>query len=497
MAASAFPLDIERQGQGPLFLRIAHAIAEDVTRGRLAPGARLPGSRALAESLSVHRNTVVAAYAELATEGWVKTRAGGGTFVSDELPDPKPRALSRRQGIADKVGFDLRPGRESPASEILSPSVLALWGGVPDLRLVPHATLARAYGRVMRRAGSRLLAYTDPQGHPDLRSEITRWVGAASGIVAQADNVMVTRGSQMSLDLVARTVISPRDFVAIEELGYRPAWGALERAGARLVPVRVDADGLDTKALAKLCQKKRIRAIYVTPHHHYPTTAVMAPARRLELLDLARRHRFCVIEDDYDHEFHYDGRPILPLASADDSGVVVYVGSLSKILAPGLRLGFAIAPAPLVRRMAEERFLIDRQGDSVLEVAIAELMADGELRQHVRRMRGVYRKRRDALAGSLEKRLGSVLELDVPRGGMALWAHAPGVDVCAWKRQALVHRVAFFVGRDFAFDEKPRPYLRLGFASHDEREIDEAVRRMEKALRGCFHSGFPWPGTSR
>lgn len=475
-------LVLDPKGHGPLFLRIAHAIAQDVTRGRLRPGARLPGSRQLAETLAVHRNTVVAAYAELATEGWVKTQRGGGTFVSSELPDRERRSFTRRSGIRDKAGFDLAPERVELPSEMLTPATLALWGGVPDLRLVPHATLARAYGRVMRRAGSRLLAYTHPGGHPDLRAQITSWVANASGIVASPDAIMVTRGSQMCIDLVARTLISPGDCVVVEELGYRPAWGALERAGACLVPLPVDGDGLDTRALAKLCNKRKIRAIYVTPHHHYPTTAVMAPSRRLQLLELAARHRVCVIEDDYDHEFHYEGRPILPLASADTAGVVVYVGSLSKILAPGLRLGFAVAPPDLVKRMAAERFLVDRQGDTVLELAIAELMEDGELRQHVRRMRGIYKKRRDAMVESLRRRLGSVLAFDVPRGGMALWAHAPGVDVGAWKRRSREMDVAFFVGRDFAFDDKPRPYLRLGFAGLDEKEIDEAIRRMSVAM---------------
>jgi GntR family transcriptional regulator/MocR family aminotransferase len=475
-------LDLDRQGEGPLFLRIAHAIAQDVTRGRLRPGARLPGTRALAEQLAVHRNTVVAAYAELATEGWVKTAPGGGTFISDELPDTPRRSFGRRAHVRADVGFDLGPERHPLPSEVLLPDTLALWGGVPDLRLVPHATVARAYGRVMRRAGARLLAYTDPQGHPELRSQIASWVATSSGIVAGPEAVMVTRGSQMSLDLVARALVKPGDAVAIEELGYRPAWGALERAGARLLPVPVDAEGLDTRALAKLCRRRKIRAAYVTPHHHYPTTAVMAPSRRLELLDLATRHRFCVIEDDYDHEFHYDGRPILPLASADSAGVVVYVGSLSKILAPGLRLGFTVAPPTLVQRLAAERFLVDRQGDAVLELAIAELMDDGELRQHVRRMRGVYRRRRDALVSSLRRRLGDTLSFETPRGGMALWARASGVDVGGWKRRAREKGVAFFVGRDFAFDREPRPFLRLGFAALNEREIEEAVGRMAAAI---------------
>jgi GntR family transcriptional regulator / MocR family aminotransferase len=478
--------EIDSQAHGPLFLRIAHAVSQDVTRGRLRPGARLPGSRSLAQSLGVHRNTVVAAYAELAAEGWVEARAGGGTYVSRELPEPVPRPFSRRPpraGVPAALGFDLAP---APASTLDVPAgvepPLALWGGVPDLRLVPHAALARAYRRAMRQAGSRLLAYADPCGLPRLRAAIASRVSRERGIAAGPEAVLVTRGSQMSIDLIARALVRKGQTVVIEELGYRPAWSALERAGAVLAPVRVDAGGLDTGQLARLCARRAVRAVYVTPHHHYPTTVAMAPSRRLELLELAARHRFAVIEDDYDHEFHYDGRPILPLASADAAGVVIYVGTLSKILAPGLRLGFTVAPPALIERLAVERFLVDRQGDRVLEAAVAELLEDGELPQHVRRMRGVYLERRDALVASLRRRLGGRLELEVPRGGMALWAHAPGIDVEAWKRRAMARGVAFMIGREFWFKDTSSPHLRLGFAAFDPTELDDAVRRMAAAL---------------
>ncbi|HWM85122.1 MAG TPA: PLP-dependent aminotransferase family protein [Kofleriaceae bacterium] len=481
----AVVFDIDTRAQGPLFLRIAHAVAQDLARGRLRPGARLPGSRALAGSLGVHRNTVVAAYAELAAEGWVVTRAGGGTFVSDQLPEPRPRAFSRRAprraGVPSQLGFDLPPARE-PVERWPPPGAVVLSDAVPDLRLVPHAALARAYRRAMRRTGSRLLGYSDPRGHPELRAAIAAWVSSARGIAAGPDAVIVTRGSQMSIDLVARAVLSRGETVVVEELGYQPARAALARTGARLAPVDVDGGGLDTAALARLCRRRRVRAVHVTPHHHYPTTVAMAPHRRLELLELAARHRFAVIEDDYDHEFHYDGRPILPLASADTAGVVIYVGTLSKVLAPGLRLGFAVAPPALIERLAAERSLVDRQGDQVLEAAVAELMVDGELPQHIRRMRGVYRERRDALMDSLRRRLGDSLQVDAPRGGMALWAHAPGIDVAAWKRRALAGGIAFLVASDYSFHARPAPYLRLGFAALDPDELDQAVRRMAAAL---------------
>jgi GntR family transcriptional regulator/MocR family aminotransferase len=295
--------------------------------------------------------------------------------------------------------------------------------------------------------------------------------------------VLVTRGSQMALDLVARALIAPGDVVAVEAFGYRPAWTALRAAGARLVPIAVDGDGLRVDELAALATRERVRAVYVTPHHQYPTTVTLAPGRRLQLLDLARHHRLAIIEDDYDFEFHYEGRPVLPLASADASGQVVYVGTLSKLLAPGLRLGFVVAPPALVERLAQLRRAIDRQGDHAVESAVAELIEEGELARHARRARLAYHARRDALVEALaaQPALAEGLEIVVPSGGMALWARA-ATDVDAWAARALEQRVAITTARRYAFDGRARPWVRLGFAALDERELREAARRLALAF---------------
>jgi GntR family transcriptional regulator/MocR family aminotransferase len=182
---------------------------------------------------------------------------------------------------------------------------------------------------------------------------------ATRGLAATADSLVVTRGSQMGFDLAARALLSPGDAVAVEELGYSSVWASLKLAGARLLPIPLDAEGMRVDALEKIAAREKLRAIYLTPHHQYPTMVVLSPGRRLQLLDLARRNRIAILEDDYDHEFHYQGRPILPLASADQAGVVIYVGTLSKILAPGLRLGFVVAPEPLLARVVQLRTLME------------------------------------------------------------------------------------------------------------------------------------------
>jgi GntR family transcriptional regulator/MocR family aminotransferase len=269
--------------------------------------------------------------------------------------------------------------------------------------------------------------------------------------------------------------------VAVEVPGYRSAWAVLARAGARLHPVPVDAEGIRVSELAPLAS--RLRAVCVTPHHQYPTTVVLSPRRRVALLELARAHGLAIIEDDYDHEFHYQGRPVLPLASADRSGQVVYVGTLSKILAPGLRLGFVVAPPPVIVRLAQERAMTDSHGVPVVEAAVAELLEDGEIQRHARRVRRIYQRRRDVLCALLERHLASALSFQVPAGGTALWAQAaPGIDVERWRERAAAGGVVVESGASFTFSGEPVPYLRLGFAPCDERELATAVRRLARAL---------------
>ena len=323
----------------------------------------------------------------------------------------------------------------------------------------------------------------DRRGHLRLRAAIAAWVSAARGLAASADTVMVTRGSQMALHLTARALVRPGDVVGVEALGYPHAINVFRRARAEVIPIPVDRDGLDVTALEALAARRRVRLVYVTPHHQYPTTVVLSPTRRLALLELARRHRIAVVEDDYDQEFHYDGRPLMPMAASDAGGNVVYVGTLAKILAPGLRLGFVVAAPALLSRMAAERALIDGQGDAVLECAVADLLEDGEIQRHVRRVRRIYHQRRDALCAALDEGLSRVLTYTRPAGGLALWTRvARGVDLAAWHQRCLERGVFFQLGSQFTFDRRAIPFARLGYAALDERSLSTAMRVLGESL---------------
>ncbi len=473
-------------GAAAAFVRVAEAVVADVRRGALRPGDRLPSTRALARRFEVSRNTIVAAYDELATQGWIVARGAAGTFVSGDLPDPAPRRGARAPaGVASRPGFALpEPPASPPAPLDAMTARYRLSLGVPDPRLFPTAALARAYRRALAAAPRRgALEYGPAHGAPALREAIAAMVRDTRAIPATAEHVLVTRGSQQALDLIARLIVGPGRtgrVVAVEELGYAPAWAALRHAGARLVAAPLDDAGLVADALPA-----RLAAVYTTPHHQYPTTVVMSPARRLALLGRARADGLAIIEDDYDHEYHYDGRPVAPLAAADPGGHVLHVGTLSKVLAPGLRLGYVVAPTPVIDALARLRATVDRQGDHVLELAVAELIEDGELARHARRTRGVYLGRRDALLDALDRELRGVVEARAPAGGMTLWARVvDDVALPAWQARARARGVAIAIGRDLHLLGRARPYVRLGFARHDEAELRDAVRALRRALRG-------------
>jgi GntR family transcriptional regulator / MocR family aminotransferase len=488
MARWEFVLPLERQRGVPLFQQIARAIAADIRRGRLRPGDPLPGTRTLARALGVQRLTVVSAFDDLIAEGWLVSHPASGTFVSSDLPDPKPRRFAPQRtpnpAPPNRAGYDLLAAPEPELPYEVPRGSLLFAPSRPDVRLAPGALIGRAYRRAIGKPGGALLSYAAPEGHPRLRDALAAMLASTRGLAATSANVLVTRGSQMAISLLARALVRPGDVVAVEELGYRPAWETFRLAGARVVGVPVDKDGIRIDRLERAIADHGVRAVYVTPHHQFPTTVTLSAGRRMKLLDLARDHRFAIFEDDYDHEFHYDGRPVLPLASVDSAGVVVYIGTLSKVLAPGLRLGYIVAPVPLIERIAAHRSYVDTQGDQVLEYAIAELLEEGAIQRHVRRMRREYRARRDVLVAALRDELADDLTFTVPAGGIALWARARrALDVDAWARAARARGAVIVTGSAYTLDGRAEPCVRLGFASLNAKELQEGVRRLAAAAR--------------
>ncbi|WP_046242569.1 MocR-like pyridoxine biosynthesis transcription factor PdxR [Hymenobacter terrenus] len=470
----------------PVYVQISELLANEIRRGRLLPGTALPGTRELAKQLGVNRKTAVLAYDELLAQGWLESQHTRGTFVSSRLPESTPTAFApATDRPGETPGFKWQDPFEPELPGAAVPGALIFNDGTPDARLAPIATLASAYRRVLQGRGRRnQLGYDSPLGSLPLREALSRMLNQDRGLSTTPDGICLTRGTQMALYLTAHLLIKPGDVVAVENPGYPPAWQTFRLLGAELAPVPVDAEGLCVDDLEQLCRSRPVRALYLTPHHQFPTTVTLKAARRVQLLALAARYGLAIIEDDYDHEFHYDYQPLLPLASADPHGVVIYISSLSKLIAPALRVGYVTGPAAFVEALGRLRALIDRQGDTVLEQAVAELIEEGEIKRHARRAHAEYHTRRDTLAQILRQLPGNQLDFVLPAGGMALWVKfQDGVDLERVAEELAQRKVIITPGSRYYLAPPATNALRMGYAALTPQELTQGVEQLGAVLR--------------
>ena len=346
--------------------------------------------------------------------------------------------------------------------------------------------MVREYRRFAHyRFTSKYLMYGPEQGSENLRTQLARFLSETRGLEVTPADILITKGVQMAMYLVAQVLLSKNDTVIVGEPGYSGANETFELAGAKLATAPVDEQGIDLDAVEAICKKKKVRLLYVVPHHHQPTTVTLSSERRMRLLELAMKYRFAIIEDDYDFDFHYSSCPILPLASVDYYGNVIYVGSLCKTIAPGIRIGFMIAPKNLLEQAIRLRKLIDRQGEQLLEEAIANLLKNGDIGRHLKKANKLYHERRDLFCRLLQECLGGYLSFKVPDGGFAVWVqYLNGLDPASVAQTAAEMGLTLSDGSYYYHDRKHKNhFVRLGFASLNAKEMEEAVAILAKAIR--------------
>ncbi len=470
---------MDRSSSTPVYLQVAHQLINAIQRGYLMDGHKLPGSRQLGKLLELHRNTVVASYAELDAQGWVETHPSRGAFVRTGKTE-KPRKLRNvdRHTLAaypQQTGFRFKKWvvLDSPFDH--APTRLRLDDGLPDSRLSHVGYLSRLLHTNMRRKGNQTkFSYNNSMGSEYYRENLANFLNLTRGLHVAKTNLLVTRSLELSIYIVAETLISPGDCVVVGQLSYFATNMILQKAGARILTVPIDDDGIDVEAVRQLCERQPIRMLYITSHHHYPTTVTLSAQRRVELLELSAKYGFILLEDDYDYDFHYDGTPLLPMASADTAGMVVYVGTFGKSMAPGFRSGFIVAPAPLIAEMDKLLGIMDRSGDTLTESALGEMIADGEIHRYLKKAVKEYRGRRDHLIRLLHERLNGHIDFAAPTGGLAVWTKWPR-DYNLMQFRAACARRDLYLPRYLLYQSKAYSGIRFGFGSLAPNELSEVV----------------------
>jgi GntR family transcriptional regulator/MocR family aminotransferase len=476
MRAHELNLSLEDSQTGPVYLRVGEVILKAIQAGRIQAGQALPGVRELAERLDVNRNTVLSALRELEDQGWIVARPRSGFFVVDSPPlprDPAPAAKPSAQ-----PGFDV-PEAWQPITSTAD-ILMDLSDGVADARLAPMDALAKAYPRAIRLKGPALLQTGEFQGLERLRKMLAGHLAEQRALVRDPGQILLIRSTSMAVMLVAQALIGPESGdVAVENPGHPLVWATLRQGSpAPLHGIPVDAGGLRLDALEALLAKHRISVLVLTPQCHFPTGAPLAADRRARLLALARQHRFAILE--LDSEYDYLASPNRPLAVEDSTGQVLYAGSLSRLLAPGVRLSFLVVPEALVERFAKARQRLDWQGDPILEWAVSELFVDGEITRHLRRVRKASQDRLEALGEALRFGLAERIGFDLGHTGMGLWVHGQGpladpMRFQVWVRAAGLKGIKLRPGAYFDLDGQPRAATRLGFTAFTPEELQRAV----------------------
>ena len=482
-------ISLNRSTGTPLYLQLYRELREAIETGRFRPATRLPSSRSLAEDLGLSRKTVVEAFEQLTAEGYLEAKVGSGTYVSHALPEEirRPQIRSGKAGNCDvSAQTTSSRGREIASISPFFPAVKArpFRHGLPALDAFPLKLWTQLTGKRLRKLPRDLLGYGDSKGYRPLRDAIASYLGTARAVRCEPEQVVIVAGSQQAIYLAALVLLDQGDSVWIEDPGYLGARGALQIAGAHLIPVPVDEQGLRVSEGVKLHQNARLA--YVTPSNQYPLTVTMSLSRRLELLEWAHASGAWIIEDDYDSEFRYNSRPIASLQGLDRYGRVIYLGTFSKLLAPTLRIGYFVLPPELVDVFSAASSLISRHPPSLGQIVLTDFIEQGHLARHIRRMRSIYIQRQGELIEAARRELAGLLEITAPEAGTHLLAWLPRqIDDQIAVAKAAERGVEAKAFSTYCMEVSGRGGLVLGYGAFTKNQIRAGMQRLATALRNC------------
>ncbi|MDC8100275.1 MULTISPECIES: PLP-dependent aminotransferase family protein [Chryseobacterium] len=480
-------IKIDRKSETSIYLQIANQLINAIQRGFLPFGTKLPGTRTFSDMLDIHRNTAVAVYDELSAQGWTESLPNKGTFIigNDQEKPVKMNDFKSNnlQNYPQTTGFSFK------ASNILdnpfehSDCDYVFNDGVPDIRLTQIGQHSRFYSSILKRkTNQKIPGHYNQDGSEFFKEHLSRYLNLSRGLPISKNNLLITRSTEMSIYIVSEILLSAGDVVLVGALSYFSVNMIFMKAGVQMLSIPIDEEGIIVESVREACKKQKIRMLYLTPHHHYPTTVALSAQRRLELLELANEYGFIILEDDYDYEFHYDKSPILPLASADTNGMVIYIGSFGKSLAPGFRTGFIVAPENLMIEMRKYLGIIDRQGDILMERALGEMIEEGEINRYLKKSLKVYQERRDYFSVLLEEHLKEYIHFQKPSGGLAIWLEW-NIPINLMQLSRNCAQNDLFIPKTLLYQNKHLTAMRLGFGDLNAEEMEKSVEIFSKTVK--------------
>ena len=485
-------IPLDRQSEIPLYQQIESYLRQGILSGSLAADTRLPASRQLAHDLGVNRLTVENAYSELEIDGLIYSKMGSGTYVlpvNSLLPLPKDSPGAPWPLWQQSIGLQSkRNGRKS--SEKISaradrfPEPISFGSGIGDAHLFPAEDFRKVLQTVMRRDGIAALDYGEPNGHAPLRETITH-ILASQGLQTRSDNVLITAGSQQALSLVSQLLLKPGDVILLESPTYSGALDLFRALHFEVVGIPVDNQGMQVEGLEKLLQQHHPKLIYTIPNFHNPTGTCLSNSRRRELIILADRYNIPILEDDFVGDLRYEGRTQPALKALDPGGRVIYVSTFSKILMPGLRVGFLVAEGPIYHALVNFKRVNDLATSTLVQRALEAYVTVGRYQSPLRRSCQMFRKRRDVMLSAIKRYLPAKIRLDPPQGGMFIWLQLPqNVSSEELLPFAWEEGVVFASGNEFFPDgSSGKNWLRLNFVAQPSEQIEEGIKRLGKAIQ--------------
>lgn len=479
-------ISIEKSNSTAVYIQIAQQIINAIQRGYLVEGTSLPGTRIFSTLLQINRNTVVAVYDELASQGWVEIIANKGTFVL--VPEQKRANIKARftpignvNNYSKTTGFPFQSAFHLSSTQEISKAKYVLNDGLPDLKLHPIHEFSKWYGTSMKRKS--LISkwnQTSKTKYSVFENQLCNYLNATRGFHIQPNNLISTRSTEMSLYIISQLIIRSKDIVLVGNLSNYAANMIFQQAGANIKTIPVDEHGLDVDFIKNNFEKGEIRCVYTCANRDYPTTVSLSPERRLKLLQLASLYKFAIIEDDFDFDFQFDGSAMLPMASSDANGMVIYLGKLGQSLFPSFQIGFVVAPENLISEAKNYLQMLDKQGDLIQEQMLSELIYEGEIHRLLKKNILVYKKRRDYLCHILPQYFNEQAKWTKPSGGLAIWLQfQTNISLVQLAEEA--EKNDLFLPKTILYQDKKTCAIRFGFGHLNEDEIEIVIKKLKQA----------------